>query len=406
MAFYDVLKGGACPQIEVALEYQHDPFSGITAWTDITPYVVSYSRTPYRANEFDQPGPAQATIVLRNDDARFIPDNPSSPYFGFLKKYRRMRVRALWNGTIYNRFQGYVMDWPQTWASAGHDQSVTLSLSDYLFPLETFDLQGLSFTQTNAGLAVSQVLTAAGIVGFSVETGLTTIPAAGPFSVGSFAMQRVKDICATENGICYADGGGIVNFLNRQHRAILGTPACTIGDGPGEVPYTDSVSPQFGDAWTIVAVTPNGGTVQVATDTAAKNRYFSRTLNYPTAGQYLSASPSDALGAAQYIQGRYREPPTRVPLAELRGVLNPSLWPTILGLDINSYVVFRRRPLSNGAVQSPISLNQFVEGYGDNVTVGQDWLVSVAMSPADAQTFWVLGDSKLGVLESTTRLFY
>src|SRR5690242_1187595 len=111
MAFLAV-NGTNSPTIEVTFDFTNDPTSGSTTWTDITPYVVGYSRQPVRTNEFDQPGPATATVTLRNDDARFIPDNASGPYFGGLKKYRRIRIRAQWAGVTYDRFFGYVVDWP------------------------------------------------------------------------------------------------------------------------------------------------------------------------------------------------------------------------------------------------------------------------------------------------------
>ena len=102
MAFISIGAPGN-PTIEVSFDYTHDPTSSAYTWTDISSFVVSYQRDPIRANEFDQPGPAGAQIVLRNDDARFTPDNASGPYYGGLKKYRRMRVRCKWAGVTYNR---------------------------------------------------------------------------------------------------------------------------------------------------------------------------------------------------------------------------------------------------------------------------------------------------------------
>src|SRR5690242_13390900 len=109
------------PTIEVSFDYTNDPTSTTYTWEDITPYVVAYSRIPARTNEFDQPGPVGASITLRNDDARFTPDNAGGPYFGGLKKFRRCRVRCQWNAVTYNRYWGFVQDWPQAWDQAGKD---------------------------------------------------------------------------------------------------------------------------------------------------------------------------------------------------------------------------------------------------------------------------------------------
>lgn len=407
MAFLNV-NGSTSPKIEVTFDWNNDPTSATTTWTDITPYVVSYSRQPVRVNEFDQPGPASATLVLRNDDARFIPDNTSGPYSGGLKKFRRIRIRAQWNSVIYNRFWGYVMDWPQSWAQAGKDQTVTLQLVDGLFPLTTFDVGGRDFASKLSGAAVQDVLTAAGVPFSNLDAGISTIVDSGTLTSPSYALQRVQDIGASENGVAFADGGGTVQFHDRHHR-LTGTPSstvqATIGDSVGEVRYSDP-QPEYGDVWPIVNVTPVGGTVQSVTVAAGTASFFQQTLNFPPSGTYQVASATEALNAAQYLANRYSTPITRVANVSLIGARDTSMWPTILNLDTSDRVLFKRRFLSNGVVAGTVSLTEFVEGYGDNVTVGQDWRVSVPLSPADVQSYWLLGDATYGLLGQTTRLGY
>jgi hypothetical protein len=413
MAFLNVL-GSNNPTIEVSFDYQNDPTSVTQTWTDITPYLVSYSRQPVRTNEFDQPGPAGATITLRNDDARFIPDNATGPYFGGLKKFRRCRVRAQWLGVTYNRYWGYINDWPQSWAQAGKDQTVTLQLTDALTPMQIYDLQGQSFLAKLSGAAIGDVLTAAGFPNAGggapvLDTGNSTIVASGVLATGSYAAQRLKDIAATENGVVYADGAGIVNFHDRHRRLVGGSsvnPQGTIGDAFTEIPYADDPQPQYGDVWPIVNVTPSGGAIQTVTVPAGTASYFNTTLNYPPSGTYLATSAVEALSAAQYVANRYSNPVTRIPDVTLIGAANPALWPTILALDTSSKVIFKRRFLSHGVQAGTIALTEFCEGYGDDVHVGKDWRVHVPLSPADIQSYWVLGDSVYGLLGQTTKLAY
>lgn len=401
--------GNQCPYICVEIDWTNNPTSATQTWTDITPYVVAYSRQPVRVNEFDQPGPCGASITLRNDDARFTPDNTTGPYYGGLKPYRRVRVRALWNGTIYNRYWGFVTDWPQSWDAGGFDQSVTLNCVDNLTPLETYDLQGQSFASKLSGAAIQDVLTAAGATPSSLDPGNSTIVASGTLSTQSFALQRLKDISASENGVCYADGGGTINFHDRHRRLTGGASVnvqATIGDAYGEIPYTDP-NPIQGDVWPIVQVTPNGGTVQRVALSSGTSSFFNRTLNFPTGGTYLVSDSGEALQAAQYLSNRFgSDPITRIQSVTLIGTANPNLWATILSLDVSQKVLFKRRFLKNGVVAGTISLTEFVEGYGDDVTVGQDWRVKLPLSPADIQSYWVLGDSVYGLLGNTTRLAY
>jgi hypothetical protein len=389
------------PTICVELDYTNDPTDVTETWTDVTPYLVSYSRSPVRSNEFDQPGPAAATLVLRNDDNRFLPDNTAGPYYGGLKKYRRFRVMAKWAGVTYNRFWGYAVDWPQSWAQAGKDSTVTLQLADALTPLQVFDLEGQSISSTNAGFAIQGVLDLSGIHSYDLDDGISVLVGTGVLGAGSYAAQLVKDMAASENGVLFADGTGTIKFHDRHHRLTQArslTSQATIGDLSGEVPYVDP-TPMFGDVWATVNVTPYGGTVaQSAFNAAASTSYFNQTLNFPPSGQYLVSSTSEALAAAQYLGYRYADPVTRVPSVTLVGTRNSTLWPTILGLDTSDLVTFKRRQ-SWGT----LSVLQFVEGYGEQVTVGQDWRVSLALSGVDPQSYWLAGDSRLSLAGQTTR---
>jgi hypothetical protein len=411
MAFLAV-NGATSPTIEVSFDYTNDPTSASTTWTDITPYVVSYSRQPVRTNEFDQPGPATATVVLRNDDNRFTPDNPAGPYFGGLKKYRRIRVRAQWAGVTYNRYWGYVVDWPQSWAEAGKDQSVALPLVDALDPLGLYDFAQHGGAPGNpwgssqvSGAAVSTICADMPGVTCVADTGRSTVypygaPGAGVPGAGQFfALQMLQNIAASENGVVFADGAGTVRFHDRAHR-VTASSAATIGDGgPNEIPYQDP-QPQYGDVWSVVQITPiGGGAYQRATNAAATSSYFKRTLNFPPAGQYLVSDTTEALNAANYLCTRYSNPVTRINGVTLIGAANTAQWPTILSLDTSTKVTFKRR-LPNGQT---ISLPEFIEGYADSVTVGQDWRVTVPLSPADIQSYWVLGTS---ALNTSTTLFY
>jgi hypothetical protein len=418
------VNGTTSPSIEVSFDYQNDPTSASTAWTDITPYVVSYSRQPVRTNEFDQPGPTGGSLVLRNDDARFTSDNTSGPYTGGLLKYRRVRVRAQWLGVTYNRYFGYILDWPQTWGQAGKDATVTLPLIDNLITLETADiywywqvpptppalLPGASFASQLSGQAIQDILSA--IVrtpdtplAAALDTGQSTIPASGVLSEPTYALQRIHDIAATEGGVVYAAGDGTITFHDRGHRfsaARSTTRQATIGEAPYEIPYADNVAPLLGDAWTAVSVTPSGGSPVVAHDDIAHNHYFEHILTYPPSGTYLVTSPIEAQGVAGYILGRFSTPITHIPNVELIGAADLSTWPQILGLDTSDRVLFKRRPTGSSA----LTYSMFVEGYGDTVKVGSDWRVTAYLSPADTQTYWVLGNSQFSLLGQTTRLFY
>jgi hypothetical protein len=415
MAFYDVLPGGTvCPKIEVMFDTGNPTAVTHNYTNDLTPYLVSYSRSPVRSNEFDQPGPATATITLRNDDARFIPDNANGPYFGSLLPYRPIRIRAQWAGVTYGRFQGYILDWPQTWAQAGMDNTVTLQLVDELVQLESLDLaatvNGGGFITSLTGARITSVLqTPVYQPSRTIDAGLSTLPATGAFPTNSFALQHLRDVSASENGVLFCDLDGSFKFHDRAHRSSQGNTRsvnvqATIGDGgPGEIPYVDP-APRFGDVWPVCQVTPAGGSVQVSTGSTA---YFPRTLNFPVGGTYLVTNTLEALSAAQYMTNRYSNPKTRVDQVTLVPAAQriPD-WATVLSLSTSDRVVFKRRFNNKGVPAGTLSIVQFVEGVGDQVQVGKDWRITLPMSPADLTTYWALGVTNYGELGVATRLSY
>lgn len=67
------------------------------AWVDISSYVlvrdgISISRG--RPDESSSTPPSRATLTVRNDDGRFSPRNPTSPYYGLIGRNTPLRIRV------------------------------------------------------------------------------------------------------------------------------------------------------------------------------------------------------------------------------------------------------------------------------------------------------------------------
>lgn len=90
-----------------------DPSAG--QWIDISPYLRSFSTKRGRNRDLDQIEAGTATIVLRNDDRRFDPENTSSPYYPNVLPMRHIRLRAVYSSVTYDLWRGFVDGWPQSW---------------------------------------------------------------------------------------------------------------------------------------------------------------------------------------------------------------------------------------------------------------------------------------------------
>jgi hypothetical protein len=90
------------------IEFTPSVWTSVTAdvYQDFAPTHVHYGRT----TAFDQPQPADHTIVLLNTSQNYTPQNPASPYFPNIK--RRKRIRFSYNSGVQRfRFFGYIKQW-------------------------------------------------------------------------------------------------------------------------------------------------------------------------------------------------------------------------------------------------------------------------------------------------------
>jgi hypothetical protein len=82
-------------------------------WTDVSAYYDLNSSVefhPGRPTEFDDVNSTQMTMVLWNDDGRFVPENGGSPYYPNMVEGKRIRWKVKKGGVTYTRFTGWMVD--------------------------------------------------------------------------------------------------------------------------------------------------------------------------------------------------------------------------------------------------------------------------------------------------------
>ena len=111
------------------------------AWTNVSAYVnpqaSSISIQYGRSSQSDDGQPGTCSFSLENSDGRFTPDNPTSPYFGYIVPGTPVRVGV--TGGVY-RFVGRVVSWNPTYTgfSVG-DAVVNVTAKDALGSLQDYD---------------------------------------------------------------------------------------------------------------------------------------------------------------------------------------------------------------------------------------------------------------------------
>lgn len=138
------------------------------AWTDITPYVLSWDtsrgREPKKPPSHFEPG--NANLLLNNRDRRFDPANTASPYSPNLKPARvRLRVRARWMPDLLTPNQKSIETDTTGWAA---ESNCTIARST---AQKVHGAASLALTASAAGPMV--VTTPGGTAGIAVSPGNT-----------------------------------------------------------------------------------------------------------------------------------------------------------------------------------------------------------------------------------------
>ncbi|MGW1859359.1 hypothetical protein [Streptomyces collinus] len=260
--------------------------------------------------------------------------------------------------------------------------------------LSQADMSALYTTWKNSAANESSDARYARILRYSGYKGASTIGAGmttamGPADglSGMDAMSALNDVVTTENGEHFVAADGTVVFRGRGARYSALTPALIFGDGPGELPFED-LQLDF-DATHLgndvqVTQTPTGA-VFTAKDTASQARYYSRTMTR----SLNSASALECQDAANYLKGRYSQPLTRVQSLKLHPAATPSLWPSLLALELGTRVRINRRP--PGAPM--VSAECFVEQIQWDMDGSGDAFVTLQCSPVDPAPYAQFSDT-------------
>jgi uncharacterized membrane protein len=87
----------------------------VPTWTNVTTRALSFNTRRGRDYELTRTEAGEADVRMRNDDGALDPSNSLSIYSPNVKVFTPYRIRAVWNGTTYPLFTGYVERWPQMW---------------------------------------------------------------------------------------------------------------------------------------------------------------------------------------------------------------------------------------------------------------------------------------------------
>lgn len=213
-----------------------------------------------------------------------------------------------------------------------------------------------------------------------------------------FMLDVLQEIAESERGSVYANANGDLVFEDRTSRYTNQTSLWTFGEK--ELPYSNYASdfdPTY--VFTQANLTRYDGTAYPPViNTTAQATYGQRILT-----QTVQCNTQfDLLQAATFYTTRYGTPKTRIKTLRLDPSANPSLWPTVLSLELSQRVTGKRR---NAGLT--ISSDYYIENIRHRVNADDGtWGTEVELSPVFVPKAWTLGDTTFGVLGSTTAPVY
>lgn len=384
-------------------------------WTDITPYLRSWSVVWGASGMLEQVRARIATFILDNNDRRFEPRYTLSPYYEYLTVgsyiYFNLKVSTPGGDTVYPLFYGVAQAWRPTYSTPpARDAICVLEACDPNLIIAN-DLCTLSLPAETADLMIHDLLAArkwSGNISEDFETGDSTLQT---YDVDHEPILTVINrIVDSEGGWFYWQPGIrkiTARFLNRHYLSQQDETETVyvlsdIGQG-GQ--YTGIVLGSDDDhLYTRAMLTRVDGTTQTYLGLLA-TPLGERTY---TASNLLLATDSEVADRAMYIVESRARAIYNLYCTQIRTVLalkqSVEHSVNVLGLTQPfAPVVIIHQPTTGGALAFACrvvggSISQREAG-GLIEIVGN--MVDAAVIGGD---FWILQDAVKGVLGTTTVL--
>ena len=255
----------------------------------------------------DQFEPNQGYVRIYDPQGYWNPQNTASPYYGFLQVNKKIRIAAIYSGTTYNQFSGYINAYNYSFPTDMSFGYVDLQVCDAFRLLNLANIATVS--GTSAGQTTGARITALlNSVNFpttlrSIDTGDYTCQA-DPGTTRTL-LSACKNVEAVEQGAFYADGDGNIVFKSRSNVVKTGGSApITYFSNDGTAITYSGVTFAHDDKLIVnqATVTPVGGAAQTYTDTASVSQYFPHSVNLYN---LVAATNAAALDIARiYVQTR------------------------------------------------------------------------------------------------------
>lgn len=371
---------------------------------DISDIAIQCSTRRGRNRILDRFESGSATLVLRDDNGDWNPDNTASPYYGKILPLRKIYIFADYNGVRYPLFYGFIMSYT-TQFTKGVDEyaKVTLQCVDgfRLLNNQVFTTLTGAAAGDSTGTRIGQLLDQSAWPASqrSIDTGDTTCQADPGTANRAYldALQLVGD--KTEYGALYLDRTGNVVFTSRTNlgKKVANPNTNYADDGSGI--YYQNIEIQQDDILVVNDVTVQrlGGTAQQVTDSTSINTYFRHA---GIRDGILVQTDAEALSQAQMLLATRKDSTIRISSLSLN-LFDPGQDTKIIA-GLNSEIFDSIQVTKSMPGGTTIVKELLIQGVNHDMTK-RSFDTKIITAEPIIKSF-VLNDSQEGVLDGTSGL--
>jgi hypothetical protein len=365
---------------------------------DLTPNVYSISIRRGRNILKDTYDAGTAIVRVLDPLGYFNPQNPSSPYYGYLVPLRKLRISATTSTSSKFLFSGYVNDYRYTFPVGQETAYVDIMCTDGFRLLQMSNVGTIADTAAgqDTGTRINKILND---VSFptsmrQISTGVSTC-VADPATNRS-TLEAIKNAEFSEGlGAFYMSADGSAVYKNRTEVTSSLAASPTVFNQTGGIPYRN-VKYAFDDKLIINDVKFNrvGGTAQLVFSQSSIDKYFPHSL---TQENLVAQTDAIVLGIAQNYVNTRKETTIRIDEMVV-DLLDPNVpTNTMIGLDYFDNLQITNVTDSGSTITKTLQ----AQGFAWDITANKMQVAITTLEPIidafifNSTTYGIIGTSTL-----------
>jgi hypothetical protein len=364
---------------------------------DLTPDVYSISIRRGRNVMKDTYDAGTAIVRVLDPLGYFNPQNPSSPYYGYLVPLRKLRISATTDTAEAFLFSGYVNDYRYTFPTGQETAYVDILCTDGFRLLQMSNVSTIADTAAgqDTGTRINKILDNVSFPASMRQISIGVSTCVADPATNRSTLDAIKNAEFSEGlGAFYMSADGTAVYLNRTEvTSSLGDTATAFNQTSG-IPYRN-VKYAFDDKLIIndVRFTRIGGTTQNVFNQASIDKYFPHGLNQEN---LIAETDAIVLGIAQNYVNTRKETSIRIDEI-LVDLLDPTVpTDTMIGLDYFDNLDITNVTESGSTIQKTLQ----AQGFAWDITANKMQVAITTLEPiVDG---FIIGSSTFGIIGTST----